>query len=84
MYFSIFFKIINDNEQEIKEEKEQIDQNHSSSLNDSSTKKPVKIDMTDIFYQLKRKLSQQPVERVVIGSICIFVLIAAIFYAVSL
>ncbi|POG74384.1 hypothetical protein GLOIN_2v1576649 [Rhizophagus irregularis DAOM 181602=DAOM 197198] len=40
---------------------------------------PVKI---DIFYRLKRHLSQQPVERVVIGIMCTFVLIAAIFYAI--
>ncbi|CAB4486460.1 unnamed protein product [Rhizophagus irregularis] len=57
----------------------EIDQNHPTSLNDSSTNNPVKI---DIFYRLKRQLSQQPVERVVIGIMCTFVLIAAIFYAI--
>ncbi|CAB4386030.1 unnamed protein product [Rhizophagus irregularis] len=40
----------------------EIDQNHPTSLNDSSTNNPVKI---DIFYRLKRQLSQQPVERVI-------------------
>ncbi|CAB5122219.1 unnamed protein product [Rhizophagus irregularis] len=57
----------------------EIDQSHPTSLNDSSTNNPVKI---DVFYRLKRHLSQQPVERVVIGIMCTFVLIAAIFYAI--
>ncbi|GBC06680.1 hypothetical protein RclHR1_00070047 [Rhizophagus clarus] len=81
--FDLDREIKEDNDQEIREEIEQIDQNHSSSLNDSSTKKPVKIDkIADVFYQLKRQLSQQPVERVVVGLMCVLVLTSAIFYAV--